>query len=421
MWTDADDGRAEHQELGVVVRGVARQQQIALGRVAEREVDVLARTVDALERLLVEQTLHAVLVGQPFERRHQQLLVVGGDVGPLEHRRDLELAGGDFLMPGLRRNAELEQLPLAIHHEAEDALRDGTEVVVVEFLALRRLGAEQRATGAHQVGAGQEEVPVDQEVLLLRAGERDDVVDLLVPEQLQHPLGVPGHGLLAAQQGSLVVEGVTEHRDEDRRDAERLAVRVVQDVGRAGRVPTGVAAGLERVPQPAAGEAGAVRLALCQGLPGELGQRQTAAGRLEEAVVLFGGQPGERVEDVRVVRTPFLHRPVLHGRRDGVADHRIDDRGVFDGGDQRFVDRLGQPLLHHRHAEDVLAPDLSGRFVDIEGGSRRYIGLDILDRLQTDIVCAHYLLLTSALRWRSWRGPDLENLGRCRIRSVSSP
>ena len=316
------------------MRRVARQQQIALGRVAEREVDVLARTVDALERLLVEQALHAVLVGQPLERRHQQLLVVGGDVGPLEHRRDLELAGGDFLMPGLRRNAELEQLPLAIHHEAEHALRDGAEVVVVEFLALRRLGAEQRAAGAHQVGAGQEEVPVDQEVLLLRAGERDDVVDLLVPEQLQHPLGVPGHGLLAAQQGSLVVEGVAEHRDEDRRDAERLAVRVVQDVGRAGRVPTGVAAGLERVPQPAAGKAGAVRLALGQGLSRELGQRQAPAGRLEEAVVLFGGQAGERIEDVRVVRAPLLHRPVLHGRRDGVADHRIDDGRVLDGGDQ---------------------------------------------------------------------------------------
>ena len=39
------------------------QQQVALGGVAEREVDVLARAVDALERLLVEQALHAVLLG----------------------------------------------------------------------------------------------------------------------------------------------------------------------------------------------------------------------------------------------------------------------------------------------------------------------------------------------------------------------
>ena len=77
----ADHRGAEHQELRVVVRGVAGEQQVALGRVAEREVDVLARAVDAGERLLVEQALHAVLLGHPLERDHQQLLVVGGDVG----------------------------------------------------------------------------------------------------------------------------------------------------------------------------------------------------------------------------------------------------------------------------------------------------------------------------------------------------
>ena len=110
-----------------------------------------------------------------LKRRHQQLLVVGGHVGALEHRRDLELAGRDLVVPGLGRDAELEQLALAVHHEAEHALGDGTEVVVVELLALGRLGAEQRAAGVEQVGTGEEEVPVDQEVLLLGAAERHDV------------------------------------------------------------------------------------------------------------------------------------------------------------------------------------------------------------------------------------------------------
>ena len=74
-----------------------------------------------------------------------------------------------------------------------------TEVVVVELLALRRLGAEQRAAGVDQVRSRQEEVPVDQEVLLLGAAERHDVVEILVTEQLQDALGVHAHGLLAAQ------------------------------------------------------------------------------------------------------------------------------------------------------------------------------------------------------------------------------
>ena len=127
-----------------------------------------------------------------LERRHQQLLVVGGDVGALEHRRDLELAGRDLVVPGLGRDAELEQLTLGVHHEAEHPLGDGAEVVVVELLALRRLGAEQRAAGVEQVGPGEEEVPVDQEVLLLGPAERHDVLGVLVAEQLQDALGVRG-------------------------------------------------------------------------------------------------------------------------------------------------------------------------------------------------------------------------------------
>jgi hypothetical protein len=34
---------------------------------------------------------------------------------------------------------------------------------------------------------------------------------------------------------------------------------------------------------------------------------------LEEAVVLLGGEAGEGIEHVRVVRGAFLDRPVLHG------------------------------------------------------------------------------------------------------------
>ena len=64
-------------------------------------------------------------------------------------------------MPGLGRDAELEQLALGVHHEAQHPLGHRAEVVVVELLALGRLGAEQRAPGVDQVRPGQEEVPVD--------------------------------------------------------------------------------------------------------------------------------------------------------------------------------------------------------------------------------------------------------------------
>ncbi len=153
------------------MRGIARNQQGAQLVVAQREVDVLAGAVDAGEGLLVEQALHAVLLSDCLEDRHRQLLMVRSDVGPLEHRRQLELAGGHLVVPGLGGNTELEQLALGVHHEAEDALRDSTEVVVVELLAFGRLRAEQCATGVDQVRPREEEVPIDQEVLLLRTAE----------------------------------------------------------------------------------------------------------------------------------------------------------------------------------------------------------------------------------------------------------
>jgi hypothetical protein len=77
---------------------------------------------------------------------HQQLLMIGGDVGALEHRRHSNCAGATSLW-GSWPGCELEQLPLGVHHERLYAVRDGTEVVVVELLTLGRLGAERGAPG----------------------------------------------------------------------------------------------------------------------------------------------------------------------------------------------------------------------------------------------------------------------------------
>ena len=172
----ADDGDAEDEELGVVVRRVAGVEQVLAGVGGHRPVVVLARAVDAGERLLVQQAGQAVLVGGPAQDLHDQHLVIGREVGVLEDRRDLVLARGDFVVPRLDRHAELEQLGFALGHAGEHALGDRAEVLVFQFLALGRLGAEERAAGVDQVGPGVEEVLVDQEVFLLRADGREDLL-----------------------------------------------------------------------------------------------------------------------------------------------------------------------------------------------------------------------------------------------------
>ena len=146
----------------------------------------------------------------------------------------------------------------------------------------------------------------------------------VVAEQLQNPLGLRVQGLHRSQQRRLLVQRLAGPRDERRRDAERRAVGVFQDVGRAGDVPGRVAAGLEGGADAARGEARGVGLALDQFLAGELGDGVAVAVGGEEAVVLLGGQAGQRIEDVGVVGGPLLDRPVLHGQGHGVGDGRIE-------------------------------------------------------------------------------------------------
>ena len=171
-----DHRRAEEEEVDVVGRRVARVEQVGAGVGPHRPVVVLAGAVDAGEGLLVQEADEAVAARDAFQHLHHQLLVVGADVRVLEHRGDLVLVRGDLVVAGLDRDAELAHLQLGLEHAGEDPLRDRAEVVVVELVALGRLGAEQGAAGGDQVGALEEELLVDQEVLLLGADRGEDAL-----------------------------------------------------------------------------------------------------------------------------------------------------------------------------------------------------------------------------------------------------
>ena len=346
------------------MRRVARIEQVALRGAAQRPVHVLARAVDAGERLFVRQARHAVLLGHALERDHDQLLVIVRQVGRLEHRGDFVLGRGHFVVARLHRDAQLEQLALDFQHEGQHALGNRAEVVIFELLALRRLRAEQRAAGRQQVGPREEEVAVDQEVFLLGTGRRRDERAVRLAEQLQHALGLLVERLHRTQQRRLLVERFAGPGDERRGNAQRRAVRVFQNVGRAGDVPDRVAAGFERGADAAGREARAVGLALDQLLAGELGHRAAVAIGREEAVVLFGGEAGEREEDVGVVRRALFDGPILHGRGDDVGNRRVELLARFDRLAKCLVDRLRQPVLHHRLVEDVAAEELGCRRVD---------------------------------------------------------
>ena len=230
----------EDHEAQVVLTRLAWSMEQDAGVGGERPVVVLARTVDAVERLLVEQHLEAVLVGHALHERHEQHVVVHGEVGLLEDRSALKLVGGHLVVACLYRYAKFESLDLEVLHEGLHALRDGAEIVVVHLLVLGALVAHERASGEDEVGTRGVEVLVDEEILLLPSQVGDDLLHVGI-EIVAHVSGGHVDGVEGTQQRCLVVEGLAGVGDEDGWYAER----VVDDEHGARGIPCRVAARLE--------------------------------------------------------------------------------------------------------------------------------------------------------------------------------
>jgi hypothetical protein len=265
----------------------------------------------------------------------------------------------------LDRHAEARELELAVHHVGEHALGDRPEVVVVELVPLRGLGAEERPARVDQVGALEVVLLVDQEVLLLGPDGREDARRGVVAEQPQRADRRARQRVHRPQQRDLRVERLTGPRRERRRDAEQRAVRVLQEERRARGVPGRVAACLEGRAHAAGRERGGIRLALDQLLARELGERDAVHRGGEERVVLLGREAGERLEDVGEVRGALLERPLLHGERDRVRQRRVECLALLEDLLEAPVGLLRQALALHRAREDVVAERVVRRLREV--------------------------------------------------------
>jgi len=368
-------------------------------------VVVLARAIDACEGLLVQQGHQAVVARHPLQRLHDQVLVVRAHAGLLEDGRHLVLGRRHLVVARLDRHAQAGQLALHLHHAGQHALGDRPEVVVVQLVSLGRLGPVQRAPGVDEVGALVVVLLVDQEVLLLGADRGEHALGVVVAEQVQRLEGRGAEGLHRAQERDLVVQRLAGPRHECRGDAQGGAVGVLQDERRAGRVPRGVATGLEGGADAPGGERRRIRLGLDQLLARELGDAHAVAGGPEERVVLLGRRPGERLEPVRVVGGALRQRPVLHGRRHSVRDGGIQLLPALDGGLQLAVHALGQARALRGGAEHVLRVDVVLRESEIDHFDGRSIG--------HPLCCAEVLVSRRHVRFRP---PDV-----CRARRMGGP
>ena len=215
--------------------------------------------------------------------------------------------------------------------------------MVVHFLSLGGLCAEQSTPGVNQILAFVVHFLVDQEVLLLRSDRGANALDILVAKELQNPHGLTVQGLHRAQQRGLLIQCLSTIGAESRRNAEGLALN---ERIRSG-IPGGVASRLEGRTQAAGWEAGSVRLTFNQLLAGEIHDYAAVGCGGDEAVMLFGSNAGQRLEPMGIVGRTMGDSPVLHGSGNSICHTRIQLRAMIDGFAKRLINIRAQICLHY--------------------------------------------------------------------------
>jgi hypothetical protein len=107
-----------------------------------------------------------------LKHRHREVLMIGGQVGVFIDGSHFVLSGGNFVVTGFYRDSQLVQFVLGLQHAGQNAIRNRAEVLIFQLLPFGRLGSEKCAAGVEQIGSGEKEISIDQEILLFTACRR---------------------------------------------------------------------------------------------------------------------------------------------------------------------------------------------------------------------------------------------------------
>ena len=147
---------------------------------------MFAGSVDALERLLVQEAGVSEAVRDLLHHFHSQLVVIHCHVGCLKDRCQLVLGRRDLVVLGFGRHAELPELLVQCVHVLRYLGLKYAKIVILHLLSLGRRRSHQRAAGQKEVFSLLVELLVDQEILLFRANGRIHVGDCGVAQKVQY-------------------------------------------------------------------------------------------------------------------------------------------------------------------------------------------------------------------------------------------
>ncbi len=292
-----------------------------------------------------------------LHQRHEQHVVVHGQVGFFENGSQLELVGGHFVVARLAGDAQFQGLDFQVFHEFGHALGDGAEVVVVHLLVLGRFVPHQCASRHEQVRAGGIKPFVHEEVFLFPSQVRDDLLHVGV-EVAAHVGGGFVHGVDGLFQRSLVVERLAGVGDENGGNHQGVAQH---EYGR-GRVPGRIAARFEGGADAAVGERRGVGFLLDELLARKFLHHAAFAVVLHESVVLFRRAFGQGLEPVCAMGDTQFHGPFLHAGGHGIGCLQIEQRPVVDDVAHLFINISREIFEHLLAVEHILAEELGRPF-----------------------------------------------------------
>ena len=279
----------------------------------------------------MQQDHETVFPGNPVHKVHHELVLVVGEVGFPIDRSQFELVGGNFIMTGLKRDAETIGSHLQVTHEGSDARRNGREIVVVELLVPGGTVAEQGTSRDHQIGTSRIKRLIHKEILLfpskvgiyLRYGRVEQTTDRN---------GGIAYCLEGALERHLVVQRFACVGYEYRRDTERI----VQYKDRRCRIPCSVAASLECGTDPTARERRCIRLLLSQHRAVEGFDYPSLAIIIDKGVMFLSCALRKRLEPMCDMSHSVLHRPFLHPAGYAVCRLAVQRFASFYAGKQRL-------------------------------------------------------------------------------------
>ena len=346
------------KELNVLMRCLTRIHQVNAIIRYERPVVVLTGAIDTGKRFLMKQALETMAWCGLLHDLHHQLVMVDRKVRLIINRCQLMLCRCDLVVLRLRGHTELPELHIHIAHESGDTMTDGTKIMVIELLALRRHDAEEGTPRIDEVLPLQILVPVDQEVLLLCTDGWLHRLRCRVTEQTENTQCLLIDRLHGAKQRGLRIQCLTTEGTEGGRNAkcyDFAMLSLATKEGRAGAVPDGVASRLKGRTKSTGRKRRSIGLTADQLLAGELHDDLTVGiGGRDKGIMLLCGDPGQRLEPVRVVGRTVLECPLLHRLRNRIRDGRIELVALCDGLLQLLIDCLRKTLLHHLVIKDIL-------------------------------------------------------------------